>query len=441
MRPDPVRDSTDVLTPDWRPTPLWWEDVPLLPADEPLPQRADVAVIGAGYGGLMTAITLAEAGASVVVLDAGMPGQGAATRNHGHIGGAGRLPAGLDRLVGSERAALIREDAVALQKFLRDLIVDRGLDVDHVERGRFLAAHSPKAYQALLRRAEQYRRDFGLTVHAVPREEQRREIGSNFYHGGIVQEEAGALQPAKLFREMWRLATRAGALVRGGARVKAILRTGAGFRLETVRGSIAADHVVAATSAYTDRALPEIRRRIIPVTAYMVATEAMAPDLAAALLPANRTGGDTKRALFAFRRSHDGRRIIFAGRARFRDIDERRSSRILHGFMTQVWPEMRGVRISHGWKGRIGFTFDHIPHMGEAGGIHYSVGNGIANMVFLGHQIALKVLRRQNRPCGFESTVIPTMPFYQGVPWFLPIVGGYYTLRDRLDRATAHRTT
>ena len=430
---------TDVLAPGWRPTPFWWDEVPLQPADEPLPARADVAVIGAGYGGLMTATTLARAGTSVVVLDAEDPGWGAATRNHGHIGGAGRLPAELERIVGAERAAFMREDAVALQKFLRDLIIDEQLDVDHVERGRFLAAHSAGAYQALVRRAEQYRRDFGLTVNAVPREDQRAEIGSDFYYGGIVQDQAGALQPAKLFREMRRLAVGAGAMLRGRARVQAIARTAGGFRLETVRGSIAADHLVVATSAYTGTISPEVRRRIIPVTAYMVATEPMPPDLARALLPSNRTYGDTKRALFAFRRSHDGLRIIFAGRAKFRDIDERQSSRILHGFMTQVWPEMKGVRISHGWKGKIGFTFDQLPHMSEIDGIHYSVGNGIANMVFLGHQIAQKILRRQNRPCGFDSPSVPGMRFYSGAPWFLPIIGGYYTLRDRIDRIGARR--
>ncbi len=428
---------SDVLASDWRATPFWWDEVPLQPADAPLPERADVAVIGAGYGGLMTATTLARAGASVVVLDAEDPGWGAATRNHGHIGGAGRLPADLAKIVGAERAAFMREDAVALQKFMRDLIVDQKLDVDHVERGRLLVAHSPGAYEALLRRAEQYRRDFGLTVHAVPREEQRAEIGSDFYYGGILQEQAGSLQPAKLFREMRRLAEEAGAMVRGRARVQAIARTAGGFRLETARGSVAADHLVVATSAYTGSVSPEVRRRIIPVTAYMVATEPMAPDLAHSMLPNHRSYGDVKRAIFSFRRSRDGLRIIFAGRAKFRDIDERQSSRILHGFMTQVWPEMRGVRISHGWKGKIGFTFDQLPHMSEIDGIHYSVGNGIANMVFLGHQIALKILRRQNRPCGFDSPSVPSMRGYSGVPWFLPIVGGWYMLRDRIDRMGA----
>ena len=154
----------------------------------------------------------------------------------------------------------------------------------------------------------------------------------------------------------------------------------------------------------------------------MIATEPMPDALAQDVLPRNRTGGDTKRALYAFRRSPDGRRVVFAGRAKFRDIDERRAAAILHRFMTGVWPQMRGVRVSHCWKGFVGFTFDFLPHMGEADGLHYAAGcqgAGVAMMSYLGHQIGLKILRRQNRPCGLDGTHFPTLPGYRGRPWFL----------------------
>jgi len=429
-----------VLTEDFRAAPLWWDDAPPLPASDTLPARADVAVIGAGYCGLTAARVLAAHGVSVVVLDAGDPGSGASTRNHGHVGGAGKLPADLDRIAGPERAGLIREDAVRAADFLRRLIADEELDVEYVQRGRFLAAHSPAAYLALVKRAEAYRTGLGLTVRLVPREEQRSEIGSDFYFGGLVIEDAGALHPAKLHRKMRRLAEAAGALVRGRARVTTIGREGGRFRLDTARGTVAAERVVVATNAYSGAVTPQIRRRVIPVTAYMMATERMPEDLAATTLVRNRTGGDTKRALYAFRRSPDGRRIIFAGRARFRDIDERAAAKILHGFMCGVWPQLRGVRVQRCWKGLVGFTFDFLPHMGEEDGLHYAAGcqgAGVAMMTYLGQQIGLKILNRQDRPCGLDGLPFPTLPFYTGRPWFLPAVGGYYKLRDRLDRVLA----
>lgn len=429
-----------VLTQDWKPAPFWWDDAPPQAANDPLPERVDVAVIGSGYCGLTAARVLARNGLAVVVLDAGDPGAGASTRNHGHVGGAGKLPPNLDRLVGTERAALIRDDAIRAAVFLRTLIEDERLDVDYAQRGRFLAAHSPGAYRKLEARAEAYRSGLGLTVRAVPREQQHSEIGSDFYYGGLVIEDAGALHPAKLHREMRRLAETAGVLVRGQAAVTGIERTPGKFHLRTARGVVEAGQVVVATNAYTGAVTPDIQRRVIPVTAYMMATEAMPEELAATTLVQNRTGGDTKRALYAFRRSPDGQRIIFAGRARFRDIDERDASAILHRFMCSVWPQLQRVRVQHCWKGFVSFTFDFLPHMGEEDGLHYAAGcqgAGVAMMTYLGHQIGLKILAQQDRPCGLDGLNFPTVPTYGGKPWFVPAVGAYYNLRDRLDRAFA----
>lgn len=434
--------TRDVLAPEFKATPLWWEDAPLTPATAAMPVRADVAIVGGGYCGIMAAATLARSGAKVVVLEAEDPGFGASTRNHGHVGGIGKLPAQLEKTVGRERAMLMKEDAVRARQFLTGLIGDEKLDVDYVECGRFMGAHSPAAYQSYERRAESFRTELGLTVRLIPREEQRSEIGSDFYHGGLVAKEAGSLQPAKLYREMLRLAEGVGAVICGQARVTGIEKSHSGYRVVTARGAVQAEQVVVATNAYTDRVSPFIRRRLVPVTAYMIATEAMPLELAEEVMPTNRTGGDTKRALYAFRRSPDGRRIVFAGRARFSDIDERAAARILHGFMCEVWPQLRDVRISHCWKGFVAFTLDNIPHMGSEDGLHYVAGcngSGVMMMSYLGHQLGLKLAGKQDRPCAIDGLRFPPIPVpgYCGDPWFLPIVGGYYTLRDRLDRAFA----
>jgi glycine/D-amino acid oxidase-like deaminating enzyme len=205
---------------------------------------------------------------------------------------------------------------------------------------------------------------------------------------------------------------------------------------------VKATEVVVATNAYTGPLTPQLRRGLVPVTAYMMATEEMPLDLAQACMPTNRTGGDTKRAIYAFRRSPDGRRIIFAARAKWYDGDEREAAAILHGHLCRIWPELRGIRVSHTWKGRIAFTFDGVPHMGSAEGFHFVVGcnsSGVVRMAWLGRQMGLKIAGRQNRPCGFDGLRLPTRAGYHGTPWFLPIVGRGYVLRDRLDRILSGR--
>jgi glycine/D-amino acid oxidase-like deaminating enzyme len=108
--------------------------------------------------------------------------------------------------------------------------------------------------------------------------------------------------------------------------------------------------------------------------------------------------------------------------------------------MIKVWPQLKDVKLTHCWSGYVGMTVDKIAHMGTHDGVSHAVGcngNGVALMSYLGHQSALKLLGRQNRPCAFDNPAFPTHPLYRGNPWFLPLVSGWYHLRDAVDRRMA----
>ena len=427
--------------PNWQAQPYWWDAAPPQPANDQLPSEVDVAIVGSGYCGLHAAREFARNGLSVAVLEAGEPGFGASTRNHGMVSGGLKIPPGLDQRLGPEWAEAIRRTAFESFGFLKNVIHSEKLDVDYAETGRFIGAHSPAWYERLKTRGDELRSRYGYHVRMVPRSEQRTEVGSDFFHGGLVIEEVGGMDPAKLHLAVRRLAEKDGARIYGRAEVRDIAGPPGRFVLCTTRGDLAASKVLVATNAYTgafNRTLsPYLRRRLIPITAYMVATEELPPDLARELMPTNRMGADTKRSLYAYRLSPDKRRIIFAGRAKFRDIDERAATPILHRFACEVWPQLRDFRITHCWKGFVGFTFDKLPHLGEYEGIHYVAGcqgNGVALMSYLGHQAALKMLSGAERQCGHDGVPFPTRPGYDGWPWFLPIVGAYYKSRDALDR-------
>ena len=210
--------------------------------------------------------------------------------------------------------------------------------------------------------------------------------------------------------------------------------------LATARGRTRADQVFVATNGYTGPLLPELQRRVVPVSSYIIATEALPADLAAHLSPRGRMFVDGNRLLSYFRLSPDGRRVLFGGRLHMRHVDERTAARGLRRRMVRVWPELRDYRLTHAWKGNLGFTFDRLPHMGMAGGVHDGVrfamgcnGSGVAMASYLGHQSALAILGRQNRPCPFEELVFPTHALYRGRAWFLPALGLWYRLLDDLD--------
>ena len=224
------------MHPDWKPLPYWWEAVPRVPANEPLPARADVAVVGSGYCGLHAARTLAASVASVVVLEARNPGFGASSRNHGMLSGGLKIPADLERRLGKPWADAIQRTAFESFVFLKDLIRDEALDVDYAPTGRFIGAHTPKAYESLKARRENLEKAYGYHARMVPREAQRAEVGSDFYYGGLVIDEVSGMHPAKLHRAVQGLTEAAGAVVRGNAEVQAIDGSDGRFTLRTEIG-------------------------------------------------------------------------------------------------------------------------------------------------------------------------------------------------------------
>lgn len=433
---------------DWQPRPWWWEAAPPCPANDPLPETADVVVVGSGYCGLFAARALASAGRSVAVLDAGDPGTGASTRNHGMLSGGLKVTTQTDKRVGPERAAAIRETSQDSFTFIKDLIQTERLQVDYEHTGRFLGAHSRGWYDRLRARRDYLERNFGYHAHMVPRAEQRSEVGTDYYHGGLVIEESASIHPAKLYRAVLDLTREAGASVFGGATVEAVGGTEGAMTVRTSRGTIRARHVMLAANAYVGRfstsLSPYLRRRVIPVTAYLIATEELPPELTRTLLPTNRMGADTQRSLFAFRLSPDGKRIIFNARPWHRsEIDERSVTPSVYKQMCELWPELRDFRITHTWKGLVGFTFDRLPHVGVEDGVMFATGcqgNGVAMMSYLGHQMALKLMHGSNQQCGHDGLPFPTRPGYTGNPWFLPAVGASYKLRDAAERAWSAQT-
>jgi glycine/D-amino acid oxidase-like deaminating enzyme len=143
-----------------------------------------------------------------------------------------------------------------------------------------------------------------------------------------------------------------------------------------------------------------------------------------------------------YRQSPDNKRVIFGGRARFTQVTPEVSAPVLHGYMLERWPQLKGVKVTHAWTGNVAFAFDFLPHMGQEQGMHYLMacnGSGVAMMSYLGYQTARKIAGGSNAAINaFDGQPFPTVPFYNGNPeWVLPLVGAWYRTRDWWDRATA----
>jgi glycine/D-amino acid oxidase-like deaminating enzyme len=151
------------------------------------------------------------------------------------------------------------------------------------------------------------------------------------------------------------------------------------------------------------------------------------------LVPRGRVFSDTKNLLYYFRLSPD-RRMVFGGRASFTPTGIRRSAAILEAGMREVFPELSVTRVEFAWSGKVAYPVDHLPHAGRHDGIYYAMGycgHGVALATYLGNRIA-EVIAGNGEIPDLGTKKFRAIPLYNGVPWFLPFVGGYYRTRDWL---------
>ena len=405
--------------------------------DSAIPTSTDVLVIGSGYTGLHCALQTARAGRHTTVIDAQDLGWGCSSRNGGQISGEIKPDYDeLNRRYGSAEArALILEARTALE-WLGEFVDQQGIECDYRRCGRFVAAHSPRQFEKLVASARQQIPGLEREQRIVDPREQASEIDSDYYHGGMVIDSHCSLDPAKYQAGLAELARASGAQLIAHCEATNIERNAQGFRVSTVRGVIQARDLVIATNGYSGSLAPWQRRRVIPIGSYMLATEAMAPERAAQLMPRDRVFSDTRRIVVYFRRSPDGRSLLFGGRVSVFESDPVKSLPALRQEMLRIFPQLEDVRISHTWMGFVGYTFDTLPHLGKEDGIYYAMGycgSGICLASYLGNRLGLQLLGREEGACAFDKPHFQTRPLYSGKPWFLAPSVRYYQLLDRLS--------
>lgn len=432
----------DLLTTDFTNAPYWWDAAPLTESTaDALASSYDAVIVGSGYTGLRAALTLARAGRSVAVFDRERPGYGASRRNAGFLGRTLKKSyVELKAAKGAAHASAIYRDLMMAYESTLDFIGEEGIECHAVRCGRLIAATSANHHAELERELAGMKADLGLPYAMLPRARLREEMATDLYEGGAVIPDLGSLHPGLYHRGLMERSLAAGVTIFGNCEVTAIERAAGGerFRVTTANGQTRARDVVIATNGYTPKSLPWHARRLVPFVGYMAATETLPLALLAKQLPHRRTVIDSNLDIDFFRPAPAEARLLFGGATANGLKDPEAIAELLHARLRRALPDLADVKLSHVWTGQCAGTFDMMPHIGCHDGIWYGMGYNFAGVPmgsFFGLKIAQKILGLPAGACAFESAAFPTLPFYRGNPWFLPMVMRWFAWKDaRLAR-------
>ncbi|MEL7396149.1 MAG: FAD-binding oxidoreductase [Pseudomonadota bacterium] len=419
--------------------PYWWEAAPPRSAEDPLPDRCDILVIGAGYAGLSAAIAAHDAGAKVAVVDASDPGAGASSRNGGMFGAHPRLNwTQLSKRFGSDVADGVFAEAAPALDWAKALIGKEKIDCDLQQTGRMQLAWTPQHAQGQRTLVRAVSEKSSVAVQTLCETDFRQEIGTKKYHGAILFPQHCGLHPAKFHGGLRQALERRGVPIAGQAEVRHLRRDGRRFVAQTPKGKVTADKVVLCTNGYTTRAFRWHLARVFPLPSYLIGTEALPPNLIGHLAPGRRMMVETRARHSYFRISPDGTRILWGGRASMRPLHMREAARRLHATMTEIWPELRDVKLSHAWWGNTGYSFTHMPHVGDDRDLHYAMGfsgSGTVMAPYLGAKAAWQAVGDPRGETAYTATNFTRHilhPFAR--PHFLYAADLWYrAVVDRLD--------
>jgi glycine/D-amino acid oxidase-like deaminating enzyme len=279
--------------------------------------------------------------------------------------------------------------------------------------------------------AEEHR-SIGHAAVVVEGDALAAELGSTRFPAGLVLPRSGGLHPAHFHAGLLARARRAGAAVHGRTAAVAIeARAGGGSVVRTARGDVSAGEVLLATNAYADDIAPWLRRRVLPMGSFIIATEPLEAELAATVIPRRRMCFDTKDLLWYWRVRRDGR-LLFGGRKGLGRVGLAPARDHLYASMLEVHPQLAGVRVDRTWGGLVALTRDRLPHCGRVGESWYATGcngSGVALNTWLGEAMAGAMCGDELPP--FAELGHPAVPLHRTRAAYLPLVGAWYRLRDR----------
>ncbi|MEZ1319352.1 FAD-binding oxidoreductase [Pseudomonas fluorescens] len=326
---------------------------------------ADVCVIGGGFTGVNTAIELAQRGLSVILLEARCIGWGASGRNGGQlIRGIGHDVSGFAKHIGAEGVRYLERAGVESVELVGQRIGEHGIDCD-LRWGFCELANTPAQFAAF-KGEQQHLAETGYaheTRLVDPGQLREQVVDSGVYAGGLIDMGSGHLHPLNLVLGEARVAQALGVQIFEQSPVLELIH-GSTVQVRCASGTVRAGSLVLGCNAHLDELEPKLSGKVLPAGSYIIATEPLAPDVAARLIPQNLALCDQKVGLDYYRLSAD-RRLLFGGACHYSGRDPADIAAYMRPQMLKVFPQLADVRIQYQWGGKIGITANRFPQVGR----------------------------------------------------------------------------
>ncbi|MEM7427164.1 MAG: FAD-binding oxidoreductase [Pseudomonadota bacterium] len=431
-----------MIDPNALPPSLWADTVEEKPDAPPLAGDAecDLAVVGAGFTGLSAALHAAKDGASVIVLEASEPGWGASGRNGGEVlPGLKLLPDEIVDRLGQEAGERLGSFSETAPDLVFSLIEEYGIKCEATRAGWIRPAHARSAEAELKENMRQLQaRDYDVSW--LSPDEAAAQLGTDTWHGAILDRRGGTVQPFGYARGLCRAAQQEGVTVHGSTPVREVERHGGGWSVRTGQAIVRARKVLLATNAYTGFHSPELHdrlaRSIMPVASFLVATEPLSDNLRRTILPEGQCFSDSRRFLLYGRKDAAGR-MLLGGRGLLREPKGAEDFAHIEQALRTAYPVLEDIQFTHRWSGRLAVTPDYLPHIHEPEpGLLMALGytgRGVALATAVGMAMGRYAATGDEVHLPLPLTEIKPIPFHSARKLYAGAMFTWYRMLDALS--------